>query len=263
MLLPSISLAGDWLQESLALIYNIIITTNRFTSLSIRVYDSYMNILEVAISALAPHICLNCAQPGSTLCEGCRLCELLILPSRCYRCHKATAQHKTCESCRRYGLYQVWAVSDYSGLAKQVIHSLKFARASASAIVVAKSISEITPLFSSDYIVTYAPTAQSRVRMRGYDQARLIAKSLARQKGLEFLALLERRVSSRQVGVGRIERFKQLEKAFIIKNPNKVKGANILVVDDVLTSGATLESAAKTLKQAGAKRVSAVVFAQA
>ena len=68
--------------------------------------------------------------------------------------------------------------------------------------------------------------------------------------------------NSRQLGASRQKRFDQVKTAYILKNTSLVKNKKIIIVDDVTTSGATLEFLAKTLKQAGAKSVSAVVFAQ-
>lgn len=222
-----------------------------------------MNILEILISSIAPHVCLGCGTLGLICCEGCRLTEIAILPSRCYRCHKATLQNKTCKNCRKYGLYQVWAVTDYTGLAKEIIHALKFERAGASSAVIARSIGEFIPNIDTNVLITHAPTAQKRIRIRGYDQAKLIAKHLAKNKNMRYLSLLERNSQTKQVGAGRKERFAQLESAFTPKNIIKIKGSHVLIIDDVLTTGATLESAAVSLKNAGAKRVSVAVFAQA
>lgn len=210
---------------------------------------------------IAPHTCLGCGEEGAIMCEGCRLALIPNVPSRCYRCHKVTLQSQTCSNCRRFGLKHVWAATDYDNIAKDVVFKLKFGRASVASNVIAKSIHDYLPLLSEQTKVTYIPTAPSRVRVRGYDQAKLIARSFAQQRDLQIVSLLGRRSVSRQVGSTRKERFAQLENAFFAKN-HDIKDAEILIIDDVLTTGATLESAAKILKQAGAKKVSAAVFAQ-
>jgi predicted amidophosphoribosyltransferase len=76
------------------------------------------------------------------------------------------------------------------------------------------------------------------------------------------MTLLARRGQSRQVGARRMQRTTQLVDAFHPIRPSLIQGAHILLVDDIVTTGASLEAAARVLKQAGAKRIDAVVFAQ-
>ncbi len=216
------------------------------------------------ISIIAPHFCLGCGFEGAVLCQSCRLTSLPAVPSRCYRCHKATQQSKTCLNCRRKSdLVRVFVVTDYDGLAKDVVYKLKFGRGVAAAKNIALAIDDILPQLGSEELIVHVPTVNSRVRQRGYDQAKEIAVVLAKARKLKHKTLLKRVSSARQVGASRKQRFAQLENAFSIKDKNLVRGKNIILVDDVITTGATLESAAKTLKEAGAKSVEAAVFAQA
>lgn len=156
----------------------------------------------------------------------------------------------------------MWAVTEYEGVAKELIHQLKFERASAVADILAESISEQLPILDEDTIVTFIPTANNRVRMRGYDQAKLIARALSMRRGWLCLPLLTRTTSFRQVGSGRKERFAQLSDAFAARNKKLIQNSKILLIDDVLTTGATIESAAKALKNSGAKTIDAAVFSQ-
>jgi len=100
------------------------------------------------------------------------------------------------------------------------------------------------------------------VRIRGYDQSQLIAKRLAKQLGLPYCRLLRRVGQTRQVGASRQQRKEQIQHAFQ-PTGNKLTSQRVIVVDDILTTGATLEAAAAALKQAGASHVTAVVFAVA
>ena len=98
--------------------------------------------------------------------------------------------------------------------------------------------------------------------MRGYDHAALLARELARHTELTTMPVLRRVGQTRQVGATRSQRLKQLEGAFYVRRPEEIQGKKILLVDDLVTTGATLEAAARCLRLAGARTVSAVVFAQ-
>jgi len=221
-----------------------------------------MSIIEELFNILAPHQCLSCRAEGSLLCQ---ICTDVIsnLPERCYACGRRSEAFRTCPACRRRSpLYSVWAVAEYDGAAKELVRALKFARAKAAAGVVAKALAAGCGL-SEDVIVTHVPTVPNRIRERGYDQAALIAKQLSAGKSLPYLALLARAGGQRQLGQGREVRKRQMAGAFRLASGANVRGKHILLVDDVLTTGATCEAAARVLRAAGAKRVSAAVFAVA
>jgi ComF family protein len=222
-----------------------------------------LKLLERLIGIVAPYDCISCGDEGSLLCAWCMPDACTALPDRCYRCHKLSRDSKVCAACRRKSpLAHVWVRTDYGGLAKQLIHELKFERAAAAAEPVATLIAESLPYFGEKTIITHIPTASSRYRQRGYDQAELIAKRVAHIKEVRYLPLLARQGQSRQVGAKRAQRLTQLEQAFRAKSPYIIMNAEVVLIDDIVTTGATLEAAARVLKAAGAKRVSAAVFAQ-
>jgi ComF family protein len=158
-------------------------------------------------------------------------------------------------------LYAVHVATSYRGLAKELIARFKFSGARAAAAVVAGVMSPL--VIPQDAVIVPIPTATSRVRLRGYDQATLIAKALASQTNQQYAPALRRTGQHRQVGSSRAQRLKQMKDSFLVWDGAVVQGRHIILVDDVMTTGATLESAADILKTAGAKRVQAVVFARA
>jgi len=222
-----------------------------------------VKVLEKVLSIIAPHSCISCGAEGSLLCAWCLPDACLPLPERCYRCHKLSQDSKTCASCRsKSPLKAVWVATEYEGLAKDLIHKLKFERASAAAEPIAKVMAEALPYLSERTIITHVPTASSRYRQRGYDQAELIAKELAKLKQVRYVPLIGRLGQTRQVGAKRATRLVQLEGAFRPRATHGILEAEILLVDDITTTGVTLESAARVLKAAGAKRIYATVFAR-
>ena len=123
-------------------------------------------------------------------------------------------------------------------------------------------MSELLPTNSNDMVVCPLPTAPARIRARGFDHAKLIAKYLADDAGLEQKDYLGRRSNVRQLGSTRAQRLEQMKNEFFVKPGLDLSGKEVLLVDDVVTTGASLSAAAKTLKRAGANRVTAIVFAQ-
>jgi ComF family protein len=218
-----------------------------------------MGPIERLLALIAPHLCVSCGAEGALLCLDCAV-NLMPVPSRCYRCGRVTDDFRTCPACRASSdLFAVRPVTVYEGAAKDVVHKLKFERARAAAIDIAYTI-VLGAAVPEDVVICHVPTADARVRERGYDQAALIARQLSRLTGRPYAPLLLRTGQQRQVGKQRTTRREQMKDAFrTIAMP--VPPPHVLLVDDVLTTGATCEAAARTLRHAGVKRVSAVVFA--
>lgn len=222
-----------------------------------------MSVLESILSVIAPHDCLVCGEEGKLLCANCQTDAVPHIPSRCYRCHKISQNYKTCRSCRSSSnLHAVIVRTEYAATAKDLLYLLKFQRAKAASVVIGGAMSQKLNAVSPNSIVIPIPTSTRRRRQRGYDQADLLAKQLCSVQNSDYVVALHRKGQERQVGARRQVRLKQLEQSFWV-NEKYVKDRNILLVDDVITTGATLETAAAILKNAGARRVSAIVFAQA
>lgn len=222
-----------------------------------------MFITEKMIALIAPHHCLVCDTEGSLLCNWCEPDFLDPLPSRCYSCHKLRPDFAVCTPCRKKSpLSQVWIATSYTENAKQLLEQLKFNRCKAAAPVIAEYLNETLPLLEKDIIIAHVPTATSRRRQRGYDQSELIARELAKRRGLRLATLLARTGHTRQVGATKKQRAEQMQQAFRAANQQDLSGATVLLIDDLTTTGATLEAASKVLKTAGAKKIFAATFAQ-
>lgn len=222
-----------------------------------------MHILDMLIGLYAPHTCCRCGDEGLVICSSC-LYRLSRPAKRCYRCHVPARDSGTCPDCLPYGLERVVAVSRYDGAAKAVVGQLKFHRARSAA----GSMSGPMALLCRGSVrpgtlFVPVPTASSRARTRGYDQAVLLARATAKQAGAMYAPLLVRTGKQRQVGADRQQRRTQMLGAYTVMRPERARGAHIILVDDVVTTGSTLEAAAQALRQAGAASVEAVVFAQA
>ncbi len=223
-----------------------------------------MTPIEFTISLLAPDRCLVCKREGLLVCRMCAGPAFTTPPPACFRCRSYSTGSATCLRCSEHTfISNFWAASYYEGSAKELLGLLKFQRAKAAATAIARFIDTRLPALPGCTLVSAVPTANARVRARGYDQSYLIAHALARIRKLPYRETLIRSGSTRQVGSSRSQRLQHLKNAYSVRKPASVIGTTILLVDDVITTGATLEAAARELHLAGAKTVFATVFAQA
>ncbi|HJP96862.1 MAG TPA: hypothetical protein VJ843_05865 [Candidatus Saccharimonadales bacterium] len=203
-------------------------------------------IFEHIISAVAPFACLGCKREGSILCAGC---QAALPPNTFVGTGRAMPDYL--------------AATAYGDVAKDVVHALKFGRAQAAAGCIARVMADRIALPGGPWLVTHIPTANSRVRLRGYDQARLIARHFAHYKGVPHASLLVRTGSARQVGANRADRFMQASTLFRATHLSLISQARILLVDDVITTGASMHAASQVLMEAGAQAVYPAAFARA
>ncbi len=150
----------------------------------------------------------------------------------------------------------------YEGAARDVLHALKFAAARPLADVMAAQIAAGAPrhLLAPGAIVVSVPAHPVRRRGRGFDPAELLARAVARRSGLPLHRALRRGgARSRQLGASRELRLQAGRLGFAARGPSP---AQVVLVDDVHTTGATLSACATALRDAGAQRVVAVTWAR-
>ena len=181
---------------------------------------------------VAPFDCLACGREGDIICAGCLAKATTAKASACVLCNKATQRFRTCPHCRR--------ISHLSG-----------------AIVAATLAHLLVPVTSPAHfdLVTAIPSASLRLRQRGYNPAHLIGLALAKSLQLPYRPMLGKHGQHRQVGTSRQQRLKQLRGTIYLRPRSAVTGRRVLVVDDVVTTGATMVEAARALHQAGAANV--------
>ena len=145
---------------------------------------------------------------------------------------------------------------------KDLIYQVKLGRDRLLARQLGQYMAELLPYLSDDVLVCPVPTAATRVRRRGFDQAELLARAVARVKSLPYRPCLVRQGNFDQIGKRRSERFKQMQSSFAVRPGVDLAGRTFLLVDDVLTTGATLEAAATTLRASGTRHVDTLVVAR-
>ena len=159
------------------------------------------------------------------------------------------------------------AISYKSKLTKKAIWALKYKGAKKLAEPLAELICEhlCEVRLPTASIIIPIPLSKKRLRKRGFNQAELIAKYLSEKLSIPMAnnVLYKIRHTIPQVKIkNKQERLKNLKGAFCVKNPEIIKGKNVFVVDDVSTTGATINEARKVLEQAGAKKAIGLVAAR-
>lgn len=162
------------------------------------------------------------------------------------------------------GLDGLVALLSYEGVGRELIVSLKYSNRRFGLERLAAALGVLVERERLD-LLTWAPTSRAHRRSRGYDQAELLAKALARTTGLSCIPLLERLAGPAQTGRGRAERLCGSVRFDLRGDPAVARaalaGMRIAVVDDVMTTGATLSSAAVPLREVGVSGVIGAVLA--
>jgi predicted amidophosphoribosyltransferase len=203
-----------------------------------------MKLLHAVATGLVPPLCAACGR-------ACRPEAAL-----CTRCSRRLAEAEPLEGIGAPGIDRAWSSAPHEGIARDLVTALKFRRLLPVAELIADRIHWLAPGAMLSGTIVPVPTAPLRAALRGFDPAAEIAQSLAAQTKLPLQACLTRRGGGRQVGKRRSER---------IGHPPHIQAngqvpRSVLLIDDVLTTGATLSSCARALRSSGAIRIVAITF---
>ncbi len=144
--------------------------------------------------------------------------------------------------------------------AKELVYRLKYQSDRSAARFLAGAMAENVDTSKFD-MVTYVPSDGASLRQRGYNQAQLLAREIAKLTGLDYGETLLRTKHSPQTKLTRRERFEMIRNNFVVL-PVPIESKRLLVIDDVLTTGATMSECARVLKSAGARSVWGAVAAK-
>ncbi len=216
-------------------------------------------MIDKALAIVAPHHCYNCQKAGAVLCDSCKYDIVDEANSACIVCGSVN-QAGICSSCHTY-YEKAWSIGAREGVLLKVIDDYKFERVKAFGADAAELLDSYLPDLPAGTVVVPVPTIASHIRQRGYDHTMLIAKAFAKRRKLSSKTLLGRTTATMQRGASRKERFEQAEAAFTIADSID-PDTPYLIVDDVVTTGATVQFAAKTLHDAGARTIWVAVLAR-
>jgi ComF family protein len=222
--------------------------------------------VQSAANALLPQDCFLCAAPAGDrlLCAACVAGLPRLTPERCPVCALPTPGSAVCGACLKQAPHfdATRAVFRYEFPLDRLIQSLKYAHRLAGADFLGRELAQSPVPFQPDLILP-VPLSPARLAERGFNQAVELARPLARALGvsLETSRVHRRRDTAPQASLPWTERKQNIRHAFECELD--LTGKTVLVVDDVMTTGATLDELARTLKAHGAARVENCVLARA
>src|SRR6266571_5921480 len=233
--------------------------------------------LEAAVSLLYPPVCSICGRSvtgGEYLCNQCEAKVVRIVAPFCQKCSEpfegSITSAFTCANCAHRTIYFDAAVSAYRGrgIVRQIIHEFKYGRQIHLRHLVGRWLNSALDderLRQSHFdVIMPVPLHPARQRERGFNQASLLAELLSAQTSIPVKPLLERtRYTTTQTALDRAERMENLHNAFRLRKNMDVRGLRVLLIDDVLTTGSTLNECARILKRASAFSVHAATAARA
>ncbi|MDD5692176.1 MAG: ComF family protein [Candidatus Omnitrophica bacterium] len=226
-----------------------------------------------------PDCCPGCGakkaptRPPEFICASCRDKLERNLPPFCVSCGRhlegAGVERNICPPCLRvkFNFDRAFSPCRYSGIIKKLIRDFKYAGDDYLGEGLGKIMNEFIreynlPLTDMDYIIPI-PLHKSRLREREFNQAQILSDQISREFNKMVLpqVLMRTKATKTQAELGHEERLLNVENSFYVTRPELIRDRNLLLIDDVLTTGATANQAAAGLKGSGARKVTLLTLA--
>lgn len=221
---------------------------------SMKIVNCKLRIVwEWIIDILLPRFCVGCGREGLYICKDCEIFLSEVDP----RLRNSVSKHLETEF-----LSDIISIWEYEGLMEKLIYKIKFDGCyDIIDELVEKAMAKVELNLPNDTIITFVPMWKKKERLRGFNQSELIAKAIGKSVQHRVLHILEKvRDNRSQVGLGPREREENVKGVFSTLKPsfNGEKLGffkNVLLIDDVYTTGATMNECIKVLKKAGVKNI--------
>src|SRR3972149_10139023 len=234
-----------------------------------RIYNWFLDLI-------FPKRCIGCKKFGDYVCRGCLGTISIKKNFECVGCKRNTPFGQTCFLCAKTNsVDQLLIATDYkNSLVEKTIKFLKYKFISDSerplSVLIKKYLKWLTldkkfNIFEANPLLIPVPLHPRRLNWRGFNQSELFARDLADTFQMEMVSdVIERIINSTpQADIKeREERLKNLNGIFKVSNEDKIAGREILLIDDVCTTGATLNECARVLKENGATKIVGLVVAR-
>ena len=196
-----------------------------------------------------------------SICGGA-LDSATISAERCSRCLANPPHYRVAIAVARYRA----TAEDEPGSLPALIRRHKYGLDQSAGRALAEFLPPALPICRADYdSIVPVPLHWRRLWWRGFNQAALLGDEIARRTGLplEAVAMARRRFTTPQTSRDHNERVRNVRRAFVVTRPHRIEGRRILLVDDVMTTGATADECARVLRSAGATQVDVFTLARA
>jgi len=227
-----------------------------------------VRLARALVSLVVPPLCAGCGEPelaGAGVCPSCRARLVTLSDPRCARCGApSVVAVGRCPECRGRPLAfcAAWSPYAYEQTCKSIVHALKSRAPTAAAAFMGDRIAALAPAGLLEGTLVPAPAHAARRRREGFNQAEALARGLGGATGLPTVDVLRRAPGARrQVGLPRTARAANARDSVLARR--RLPPGRVVVVDDVYTTGATLDACARALRGAGAEEVAGVTFARA
>lgn len=219
-------------------------------------FDVKITTFSGILDLIVPHSCRGCGQLGEVLCKRCKNYNIGQAIKICSRCKKDYEECK-CGIPVFAGFYR-------EGLMMELVEDYKYQSIRDLSKVLAEILDEILPKGLGgglQVVIVPLPTAPKHIRERGFDHTLKLAKALAkRRKEFSVARVISRYKNTVQVGANAKTRKKQVREAYEINNNMVRPDVFYLLLDDIWTTGASMEEAIRLMKKAGAKHLAAAVI---
>jgi competence protein ComFC len=219
------------------------------------------------VDFLFPRWCVGCGKEGEFICDSCRRSLPRVMPPLCPRCGRPQPSGILCPACVSWQaeIDGIRSPFRFDRVMRQAIHQLKYRNLRALAEPLAKLLNDYLATYPiSGEVLVPVPLHQKRLRERGYNQSSLLAKELGKLTNLPVVddCLIRQRHAPPQARSATVEeRRSNVTGAFACRD-HRLRDKQVLLIDDVSTSGATLDACAAALKAIGATSVWGLVLAR-
>lgn len=225
------------------------------------------------LSLFFPKFCFGYKKEGNYLCEDCLSTVEVLENQFCPGCQKRLVDGRVCLSCKKFiklnGLY--FAAPYKNNLIKKLITQFKYEpfvkelrEAVANLIITHLELCDKKESDFSEFYLIPVPLEIKRLKWRGFNQAEEIGKELTKFLKIPLVSdvLYKIKETPPQIKLAAEARIENIKGAFLVKNKERITGRKILLVDDVYTTGSTMQECARVLKESGAKEVWGVAVAR-